>query len=133
MMKPAISMNNFLKVVIATQRAKQIRKGARALIQSSSTRATRIALEEVEQGLIGFEFIPKDLDSRSVRDNRGGRGQDDVKRASHEVTNQAIVKSQPPIARPGGQGVCFFPIHRRVSLAPMTTFHFRIIGMNEVI
>jgi DNA-directed RNA polymerase subunit K/omega len=132
MMKPTISMNNFLKVVVATQRAKQIRKGARALIQSSSTRATRIALEEVEQGLIGFEFIPNALDSRSVRDNRGGRGQDDAGKDSQEVTNQASAKSQPPIARPGDQGACFFPIHRRVSLAPKTTFHFRIIGMNEV-
>jgi DNA-directed RNA polymerase omega subunit len=61
MMKSAISINKFLKVVIATERAKQLLKGARALVKSSSTRATRIALEEVDQGLIGFEFVPKDL------------------------------------------------------------------------
>jgi DNA-directed RNA polymerase omega subunit len=59
--KSAISINKFLKVVIATKRAKQLLKGARALVQRSSTRATRIALEEVDQGLIGFEFVPKDL------------------------------------------------------------------------
>jgi DNA-directed RNA polymerase subunit K/omega len=131
-MKSAISINKFLKVVIATQRAKQIRKGARALVQSSSARATRIAIEEVEQGLIGFEIIPKDLDSRSERDNRGDRGQDEVEEDRHDVTNQTPVKSQTHIAGPGDQDVCFFPIHRRVSLAPKATFHFRIIGMNEV-
>jgi DNA-directed RNA polymerase subunit K/omega len=130
-MKSAISINKFLNVMIATQRAKQIRKGARPLIQSSSTRATRIAIEEVEQGLIGFEFIPKDPDLRSGRDNRGDRGQDDVGEDRREVTTQAPVKSQTSIARLGGQDACFFPIHRRVSLAPKTTFHFRIIGMSE--
>jgi DNA-directed RNA polymerase subunit K/omega len=131
-MESAISMNKFLKVMIATQRAKQIRKGARALIQSSSTRATRIAIEEVEQGLIGFEFIPEDPDLRKRRDNRGDRRQDDVVKDNREVTNQTPLKSQTSIARPGGQDTYFFPINRRVSLAPKTTFHFSIIGMNKV-
>jgi DNA-directed RNA polymerase subunit K/omega len=92
-MKPAISINNFLEVMIAAQRAKQIRKGARTLIQSSSTRATRIALEEVEQGLIAFEFIPKGPDLRSGRDNRGDRMQDDVGEDNREVSDQALVNS----------------------------------------
>jgi DNA-directed RNA polymerase subunit K/omega len=92
-MKSDISVNNFLKVMIAAQRAKQIRKGARALIQSSSTRATRIALEEVEQGLIGFEFIPKGPDLRSGRYNRGDNGQDGVGEDKREVLDQALVKS----------------------------------------
>jgi DNA-directed RNA polymerase subunit K/omega len=92
-MKPAISINNFLKVMIAAQRAKQIRKGAHALIQSSSTRATRIALEEVEHGLIGFEFIPKGPDLRSGRANQGDRAQDDIGEHNHEVPDQALVKS----------------------------------------
>jgi DNA-directed RNA polymerase omega subunit len=131
-MKSAISINKFLKVIIATKRAKQLLKGASALIQSSSTRATRIALEEVDQGLIGFEFIPKDPDLRSGRDNRGDRGQDDVGEDSREVTNQAPVASQTSVARLGDQDACFFPIHRRVSLAPNATFHFKIIGMNEM-
>ena len=57
-MKTDMSKNKFLKVLIATQRAKQIRNGARPLVETSMTRATRIALEEVERGLIGFEFLP---------------------------------------------------------------------------
>jgi DNA-directed RNA polymerase omega subunit len=95
-MKSDISINKFLKVMIATQRAKQIRKGARALVQCSSTRATRIALEEVEQGLIGFEFIPEDPDLKSGRANRADRGRDDRGRDdigtdNREVTNQPMV------------------------------------------
>ena len=124
-MKSAIGINKFLKVIIATNRAKQLLKGASALVQSSSARATRIALEEVEQGLISFEFIPKDPDLRSGRDNRGDRGQDDVGKDSREVTNQA------PVARLGGRDACFFPIHRCVSLDPKMACHCSIIGMSK--
>jgi DNA-directed RNA polymerase subunit K/omega len=123
-MKSAISINKSLKVIIATPRAKQIRKGARALVQSSITRAKRIALEVVEQGLIGFKFIPKDPNLRS--------GRDDVGEDSREVTNQATVTSQTPVARLGGQDACFFPIHRCVSLDQKTACHCSIIGMSEV-
>jgi DNA-directed RNA polymerase omega subunit len=100
-MKNAISMNKFITVMIATQRAKQIHKGARPLVQSSSTRATRIALEEVEQGLIGFEFIPQDTDSRSGRDNRADREPDNAGDDNREVNNQALVASQTSVARLG--------------------------------
>jgi DNA-directed RNA polymerase omega subunit len=123
-MESAMRINNFLKVIIATQRAKQIRNGARALVQSSSTRATRIALEEVEQGLISFEFILKDPDLRSGRDNRSDRGRDDVGEDSGEVTNQAPVTSLTSVVRLGGWDACFFPIHRRVSLDPKMACHF---------
>jgi DNA-directed RNA polymerase omega subunit len=121
-MMSAISINKFLKVIIATKRAKQLLKGASALIQSSSTRATRIALEEVDQGLIGFEYIPKDPDLRSGRDDRGECGQDDVGEDIREVTSQAPVASQTSVARLGDQDACFFPIHRRVSLDQKMNF-----------
>ncbi len=100
-MNAAISINNFLKVMIAAERAKQIRKGARPLVQSSSTRATRIAIEEVEQGLIGFEFIPQDPDSRSGGNNRAERKQDDAGGDNRAVTNQPLVASQTSVARLG--------------------------------
>jgi DNA-directed RNA polymerase subunit K/omega len=58
-MKAVISDNKYLKALVAMQRTKQIWKGARPLVQSSGMRATRIALEEVERGLIGFEFTPQ--------------------------------------------------------------------------
>jgi DNA-directed RNA polymerase omega subunit len=131
-MKSAISINKFLKVVIATKRAKQLLKGARALVQSSSTRATRIALEEVEQGLISFEFIPKDPDLRSGSDNRGNRGQDDVGEDGREITNQAPVTSQTSVTRLGDQDAWYFPVHRCVSLDPKMACHCSIIGVSEV-
>jgi len=132
MMKSAISNNKFLKVVIATKRAKQLLKGASALVKSSSARATHIAIEEVEQGLIGFEFIPKDPDSRNGRDNRGDRGQDDVGEDNREITNQALVASQTSVARLGGRDACFFPVHRCVSLDPKMACHCGIIRVSEV-
>ena len=131
-MKSAISINKFLKVVIAAKRAKQLLKGASALVKSSSTRATRIALEEVDQGLIGFEFIPKDPGLRNGRDNRGDRGQDDVGEDIREVTSQAPVASQTSVARPGDQFAWYFPVHRCVSLDPKMACHCSIIGVSEV-
>jgi DNA-directed RNA polymerase omega subunit len=90
-MKSAMNINNFLKVILATQRAKQIHKGARPLVQNSNARATRIALEEVERGLVSFEFIPQDLDLRSRRDNQGDSRQDGAGETNREVTNQLSV------------------------------------------
>jgi DNA-directed RNA polymerase omega subunit len=85
------SDNRFLKVLIAAQRAKQIHKGARPLVRNSNARATRLALEEVERGLISFEFIPKDPDLKSRRDNRGVSGHDDEGGVNREITNQLPV------------------------------------------
>jgi DNA-directed RNA polymerase subunit K/omega len=90
-MKNVISDNRFLKVLITAQRAKQIHKGARPHIQNSNARATRIALEEVERGLISFEFIPQDLDLSGRRDNLGDSLQGGAGEANREVTNQLSV------------------------------------------
>jgi len=95
-MKASITDNKFLKVIIATQRAKQIHKGARPLVQNSSTRATRIALEEVERGLIRFEFISQDTELKSGRDSRDASGHDD-REINREVANQLSVARLLPI------------------------------------
>jgi DNA-directed RNA polymerase omega subunit len=89
-MNNVISDSSFLKVLIAAQRARQIHKGARPLIQSSSTRATRIALEEVERGLISFEFITQNPDLKRERDNRDVGRHDDVG-VNREAANQLSV------------------------------------------
>jgi DNA-directed RNA polymerase omega subunit len=88
-----IGNNRFLKVLIAAQRAKQLHKGARPLIQDSNTRATRAAIEEVERGLINFEHMPPVLDLRSGRDNRGDGRQADSGETNLEVTNLTSVAS----------------------------------------
>jgi len=90
-MKNVISNNRFLKVLITAQRAKQIRKGAHPLVQNLNMRATRIALEEVERGLISFEFVPQSSGLRSGRDHRGDRQQDGNGETNREVTNQLSV------------------------------------------
>ncbi len=91
-MKNVISDNRFLKVLITAQRAKQIHKGARPLVQNSNTRATRIALEEVEHGLISFEFMPQNPDLKSGRDNRGVSGHEDGE-VNREVASKLSVAS----------------------------------------
>ncbi len=48
--------NKFLKVLVVTQRAKQIQKGGNPHFTTPKTRATRIALEEVDLGLVEYEF-----------------------------------------------------------------------------
>ena len=58
MTNPNIIENKYLKVLVVTLRARQLRQNAQPRIQMPGVRATRNALEEVDKGLIGFEFIP---------------------------------------------------------------------------
>ena len=50
--------SKYRKILIAAKRSKQIQKGARPRLQIPDAKATRVALEEVERGLIGFELTP---------------------------------------------------------------------------
>ena len=90
-MDNVMSDNRFLKVLIAAQRAKQIHKGARPLVRSSKERATRIALEEVERGLIGFDFISRTPDLKSKPDNRDFSEHNADGGVNREVANQLSV------------------------------------------
>jgi DNA-directed RNA polymerase omega subunit len=90
-MNNAISDNKFLKVLIAAQRAKQIHNGARPLVRNSNARATRIAIEEVERGLISFDFISKNQDLKSEGDNRDVSGHDNERGVNREVIDQLSV------------------------------------------
>jgi len=97
-MNNVIGDNRFLKVLIAAQRANQIHKGARPLVQKSNARATRVALEEVERGLISFEFIPQNPELKSGRDNLDVSGHDDDG-VNREVTNQLSVSRLLSVGR----------------------------------
>jgi DNA-directed RNA polymerase omega subunit len=90
-MDNVIGDNRFLKVLIAAQRAKQLHKGARPLIHDSNTRATRIALEEVERGLINVDHMPQVSDLGSGRDNRGEGRRTGAGEINLEVTDQTSV------------------------------------------
>ena len=46
--------SNYRKVLVAARRARQIQSGAAALVPSRSTKACRIAQEEVDAGKIAY-------------------------------------------------------------------------------
>lgn len=47
--------SKYRKILIAAKRSKQIQKGARPRV-TLNAKPTRIALEEIDRGLIGFEI-----------------------------------------------------------------------------
>ena len=51
--------SNYRKVLVAARRARQIQSGSQALIPTHSTKACRIAQEEVEAGKIAY--VKKDI------------------------------------------------------------------------
>lgn len=51
--------SKYRKILIAAKRSKQIQKGARPRVQMVNAKPTRVALEEVNRGLVYFELIPK--------------------------------------------------------------------------
>jgi DNA-directed RNA polymerase subunit omega len=46
--------SNYRKVLVAARRARQLQSGSRALVPSQSTKACRIAQEEIEAGKIAY-------------------------------------------------------------------------------
>lgn len=49
-------------VLLAARRSKQLQRGARPRIQTASKKPTRVALEEVERGLVRYEPIVKEAE-----------------------------------------------------------------------
>ncbi|HVF92621.1 MAG TPA: DNA-directed RNA polymerase subunit omega [Blastocatellia bacterium] len=47
-------------VLIAAKRSKQLQKGARPRVQSSAKKTTRVALEEIQRGLIQYTQVVKE-------------------------------------------------------------------------
>jgi DNA-directed RNA polymerase subunit omega len=46
--------SNYRKVLVAARRARQIQSGAHALVNTQSTKACRIAQEEIDAGKIAY-------------------------------------------------------------------------------
>jgi DNA-directed RNA polymerase subunit omega len=46
-------------VILAARRSKQLQKGARPRLHAVSKKATKIAFEEVQRGLVKYELIGK--------------------------------------------------------------------------
>jgi DNA-directed RNA polymerase subunit omega len=51
--------SNYRKVLVAARRARQLQSGSQALVASHSTKACRIAQDEVEAGKIAY--VKKDI------------------------------------------------------------------------
>lgn len=47
--------SKYRKILIAAKRSKQIQRGALPRVTTNNAKPTRIALEEVERGLVNFE------------------------------------------------------------------------------
>ncbi|HEU4386919.1 MAG TPA: DNA-directed RNA polymerase subunit omega [Blastocatellia bacterium] len=47
-------------VLLAAKRSKQLQKGARPRVQSVARKSTRVALEEVERGVVRYTHIQKE-------------------------------------------------------------------------
>jgi len=56
--------SKYRKILIAAKRSKQIQKGARPRLQIADAKPTRVAIEEVERGLVGFEILPQEVKNR---------------------------------------------------------------------
>jgi len=53
--------SNYRKVLVAARRARQIQSGSHALVQSQSTKACKIAQDEIEAGKIAYVKIETDV------------------------------------------------------------------------
>ena len=55
--------SKFRLILLVAARARQLQAGSRPLIQTQSTKVTRIAQQEVDAGLVPFENIEVDSDN----------------------------------------------------------------------
>ena len=53
--------SNYRKVLVAARRARQIQSGAHALVPTQSTKACRIAQDEIEAGKISYVKVEKEV------------------------------------------------------------------------
>lgn len=51
--------SKYRKILIAAKRSKQLQKGARPRVNVPNAKTTRVALAELEHGLVNFELTEK--------------------------------------------------------------------------
>ncbi len=54
--------SKFRFILLAAKRARQLQAGARPLVQASTKKATKVAQQEMEAGLVPFELGGSDAD-----------------------------------------------------------------------
>jgi DNA-directed RNA polymerase subunit omega len=66
--------SQFIYVIVAARRARQLMAGARPLVDNPRSRkATRIAVEELQSGLLEYE-MPDSPDTSEEKDGKRRRG-----------------------------------------------------------
>ena len=55
---PAVD-SKYRRVLIAAKRSKQLQRGARARVNMPNAKPTRVALAELDRGLVNFELTDK--------------------------------------------------------------------------
>lgn len=51
--------SKYRKILLAAKRSKQIQNGARPRVHLPNAKSTRVALAEIDRGLINFEVVKK--------------------------------------------------------------------------
>jgi DNA-directed RNA polymerase subunit omega len=62
---PKLFDSKFRFILIAAKRARQLQAGARPLVQTPYKKTTKIAMAELEAGLVPFEILPAPLGSEN--------------------------------------------------------------------
>ena len=70
--------SKFKYVVVASKRAKQLLKGAKPKLKTKSKSLIRIAQEEVRDGLIDFEIVPKKKEEEYIAEEEDFIGENIV-------------------------------------------------------
>jgi DNA-directed RNA polymerase subunit omega len=60
---PQLFDSKFRFILVAAKRARQLHAGARALVRTPYKKTTKIAVAELEAGLVPFEVLPGPLGS----------------------------------------------------------------------
>ena len=53
-----VEKNKYRIVLLAAQRAKQLNNGAQQRVKVTGEKMTKVALNEIKEGLIGYELLP---------------------------------------------------------------------------
>ena len=64
--------SKFRFILVAAKRARQLQAGAKPLIQTPSKKVTKIAMQEVEAGLVPIE-VPEDEAENDRRKSKGSK------------------------------------------------------------
>lgn len=58
--------SNFRFVLVAAERAEQLMQGAKAQVEAKGKKFSRIAMEEVQKGLIDWDYGPEPVPEETV-------------------------------------------------------------------